>query len=41
MNFATFLHANSSDRIHEIALLEESNPIEWIDIATKGYMQEL
>jgi len=28
MNSATFLHVNSSDRIHEIALLERSNSIE-------------
>ena len=41
MNFANFLHVNSSDRIHEIALLERSNSIEWIDVATIGYMKEL
>jgi len=41
MNSATFLHVNSSDRIHEIALLERSNSIEWTDVSTKGYMKEL
>jgi len=39
MNFATFLHVNSSDRINEIAWLERSNPMEWIDVATIGYME--
>ena len=38
-NFVTFLHVNSSDRIHEIAWLERSNPIEWTDVASIGYME--
>ena len=41
MNFATFLHVTSSDRIQEIALLERSNSVEWTDVATVGYMKEL
>jgi len=39
MKFATFLDVKSSDSIHEIAWLELSNPIEWIDVATIGYME--